>query len=63
MSSIFDSDGDIEVKCKKFLNKLDNILHQSFRKIRITKKKDTDIDILFRKQKGLKKKKDMTKEN
>ena len=63
LSSIFDSDGDIEVKCKKFLKKLDNILHQSFRKIRITKKKDTDIDILFRKQKVLKKKKEMTKKD
>ena len=61
LSSIFDTNEDIEVQTKKFLNKLNNILHQSFKKIRITKNKDSEIDKLFRKQKKLKKKKEINK--
>ena len=61
MSSIFDTNEDIEVQTKKFLKKLNNILHQSFKKIRKTKNKDSEIDKLFRKQKELKKKKEINK--
>ena len=58
LSKIFDTEENIEIKTKKFKKKFNQILHQSFKKIRIKPAKDTHIDRLFRTQKDLKNKSD-----
>ena len=62
LSSIFDSNKDINVQAKKFIKRLNGILHQCFKKIRITKenKKQNEIDSLINLQKILKFKTDET---
>ena len=58
LSAIFDTEETVEVQAHKFIKTLNRILHQSFRKIRITQNRNTKIDELFRKQKILKMKTD-----
>ena len=56
LSSIFDNTKDIETQSKKFLKRLKGILHQCFKKIKITPttKNEKDLEDLFNKQKVLK---------
>ena len=62
LSSIFDSTKDINIQSKKFLKRLNGILHQCFKKIRLTKenKKQNEINSLIKLQKVLKFKTDET---
>ena len=58
LSSVFDSDGDVDVLTKRFLKKLDGCIASNFKKIRITKKKENKVDDLYAKLHELKKKDD-----
>ena len=60
LSSIFDNDKLIEEVAKKFIKVLNKIIHQCFKKIKITNNKTSKIDELFRKQKTFKSKTDKT---
>ena len=51
LSSIFDTNDTVKNQTKKFLNKLNGILHQCFWKIRIKPASITEIDKLFYKRK------------
>ena len=55
LSGIFDSNEDINIQTKKFIKKLDGILHQSFKKIKINGTQNKEIDDLFKQQKQFKK--------
>ena len=58
LSSIFDTKENVEIQAKQFMKKLNGILHQSFRKIRIKPQSETKFDKMFKKQKELKRKTD-----
>ena len=63
LSAVFDSKEPIDIQSKKFLKKLNKILHQCFKKIKIKKSYKTDIDKLFEEQKELKHKADKKSQN
>ena len=56
LSSIFDTNKDVNVQTKKLLKRLNGILHECFRKIKITgaSKKQTEIHDLYKQQEYLK---------
>ena len=56
LSSIFDSKKSVNIQCKKFLKRFNGILHQCFKKIKITPntKKEKEINELYKQQKNLK---------
>ena len=58
LSSVFEGKNDINEITKKFLKRLNGCLHKSFRKIRLTEKKDEQLDILFKKRNELRAKND-----
>ena len=58
LSSVFDTKDNIEVQSKRFLKELNKILHQCFKKIRVTESTNKEVDRLFEKRKFLKKKED-----
>ena len=60
LSSIFDSKKSVNIQCKKFLKRFNGILHQCFKKIKITPntKKEKEINELYKQQKNLKLKTD-----
>ena len=58
LSIIFDNKKDLNICTKKFLKRLDGFIHESFRKIRLTENKNTEIDELFQKRKILRGKDD-----
>ena len=58
LSSIFDTNDDVEKQTKKFLKKLNGILHQCFKKIRIKTSDVTEIDKLFNERTRLRHKSD-----
>ena len=60
LSSIFENDKPIEEVAQKFIKVLNKIIHQCFKKIKITNNKNSKIDDLFRRQKTLKSKTDKT---
>ena len=58
LSSIFESNKDINKQTKQFIKKLDGVLHQCFKKIKIKGTPNKEIDDLFAQQKQLKSKVD-----
>ena len=54
LSSVFDDSNNIDVITKKFLKRLNGCLHQSFQKINISDKDDTEIDKLMDRRRALK---------
>ena len=58
LSTVFDSDGDIDILTKRFLKKLDGCIATNFKKIRMTKKKENKVDKLYATLHELKKKDD-----
>ena len=59
LSDIFDSNKNINKQTKKFIKKLDGILHQCLKKFKITGAHNKEVDDLFKQQKQLKTKEDM----
>ena len=59
LSSVFDTQDDIELQSKKFLKELSKILHQCFTKIRVKETQNKEINKLFEKKKVLKMKIDI----
>ena len=55
LSSIFNEAGDINVQAKQFLNKLEDVIHKCFKKIKIKERKDEEKDALFKTWRKLKK--------
>ena len=58
LSAVFDNNDNIEVQTKRFLKKLNKTLHKCFKKIRIKRKNNSEIDRLFIKRNNLRKSKD-----
>ena len=58
LSSIFENDKDLEVCTKKFLKRLNGCIAESFKKVRVSEKKNEEIDVLFQKRRLLKNKTD-----
>ena len=52
LSSVFDTQDDIELQSKKFLKELSKILHQCFTKIRVKETQNKEINKLFKKKKS-----------
>ena len=42
LSSIFTETGDINVQAKQFINKLEDVIHKCFKKIKIKERKDDE---------------------
>ena len=58
LSSIFESNKDINKQTKQFIKKLDGVLHHCFKKIKIKGTPNKEFDDLFAQQKQLKSKVD-----
>ena len=58
LSSVFDSDDDLNTLINTFIKKLDKVIHKCFRKMRVTEKKDDEKDQLYKRWKLLKNKTD-----
>ena len=58
LSSIFDTTGDLNNQTKKFLKKLEKVIHKCFKKIRIKERVDKEKEALHKKWKTLKNKND-----
>ena len=58
LSSVFESNGDINTQTKKFKKRLNGCLHKSFRKITITDKPNKELEDLFYRRKVLRTKSD-----
>ena len=58
LSSIFDTEKDLDTATKLFMKKLDNIIKSSFKKIRVTEKSNKEIDELFNRRRELRGKTD-----
>ena len=51
---IFDEPGDLDNQTKKFLKKLEKVIHKCFKKIRVKEKVDKEKEELYKKWKSLK---------
>ena len=58
LSDIFKSNEDVNKQTKKFVKTLNGIIHQCFKKVKITNTFNKEIDELFKQQKVLKNKED-----
>ena len=58
LSDIFKTEEDVNIQTKKFLKKLNGLLHQSFKKVKIQSTHNNEIETLFKRQKELKGKSD-----
>jgi hypothetical protein len=58
LSDLFDNKKDLNSCTNKFLKRLDGFIHECFMKIRISDKKNTEIDQLFQKRRILRSKDD-----
>ena len=58
LSSVFDSDKNINSLTKKFLNQLNGVIHSSFKRVRINDKPNDVLEELFRRRKVLRTKTD-----
>ena len=56
LSDIFKTKEDVDIQTKKFLKKLNGVIHRCFKKIRVTSTDNKEIDSLFERQKELKSK-------
>ena len=54
LSMIFDEPGDLDNQTKKFLKKLEKVIHKCFKKIRVKEKVDKEKEELYKKWKSLK---------
>ena len=59
LSSIFESSEDINKQTKQFIKKLNGILHQCFKKIKVKSTYNKEVDELFKQQKQLRLKVDV----
>ena len=58
LSDIFSSKEDINTQTKKFLKKLNGVIHQCFKKVKVKPAHNKEINSLFKRQKELQSKKD-----
>ena len=58
LSSAFDQDDDINKSTERFLKRLNTIIYKSFRKVRITEKRDFTVEKLIEERKNLRNKND-----
>ena len=58
LSKIFDTNKKVGKQAKQFMKRLNGILHECFKKIKITENVDKEEDVLYKKQKELKNKGD-----
>ena len=62
LSSIFDSEDDLDILSQRFIKKLNGCISMNFRKIRVSSSKDSTEDVLYKKMRMLKNKVDETSE-
>ena len=58
MSSIFDTKDDLNMATKHFIKRLNGFIHEAFRKVRISDRKNSEIDKLFERRRVLRRKND-----
>ena len=58
LSSVFDEEGNIDLLAEKFLKRLNKVIYQCFKKVRIKEKVDKTKEDLFKRWKDLKNKND-----
>ena len=58
LSSIFEKNSDLNVATKKFLKRLNGCIQESFKKVRISEKKNEEIEALFHRRRLLRNKDD-----
>ena len=59
LSEVFDENNDINKCTKKFLNRLKNVVHKCFKKVKITQKPNAEYESLYKRWKQLKNKTDL----
>ena len=58
LSTVFDSDEDINILAKRFIKKLDGCIKHNFKKVRVNKTKPTESEQLYNQLRELKGKED-----
>ena len=58
MSSIFDTKDDLNMATKHFIKRLNGFIHEAFRKVRISDRKNSELDKLFERRRVLRRKND-----
>ena len=59
LSSVFETETDLNLATNRFLKRLNSCLHRSFRKVKITEKMNAELEELFNKRKQLRAKDDV----
>ena len=58
LSSVFDTEDDVDKSVDRFLKRLNDVVHKCFRKVRITEKANTEYEDLIKQRNSLRKKHD-----
>ena len=58
LSSVFDTEDDVDKSVERFLKRLNDVLHKCFRKVRITEKVNAEYEDLMKRRNSLRKKHD-----